>query len=638
MTDAISDLAKTAGILPGYCDMSGQWRETSQETNLALLAAMGYEAENQDQAQDLLHSINSSSRQQTTRNWYVVTAGEIPTIPIQSETKFQIRYEDGTSFEGRGQQSLPEIPIGYHEISVDGQASTILSAPPALPDPPRGWGVITPLAGLRDAKHGGFGDYEDLEIAAEALCGREADFIGINPVHAGFPEDHDEISPYAPSHRRRLNVLHVANANERSSATQTGNLIDFTSLIPDKWAELRSEFNSFEGNAENKSLDDFISDGGEALAQFALHQALSAVHGPYWKDWPTDLHDPHSPQSTRARQELAGETRFHAWLQWKAECQLASISAHLRERGMSQGLYLDIAVGTHPWGAETWMERNQFATGASLGAPPDAFASEGQNWGLAPFNPHALASDGFRALAETLRKQLQFAGLLRIDHILGFERAYWVPSQTDLPGAYVKMPRDAMLAVVRIEAARANATIIGEDLGNVPDGLQEALAGSGVLGCRVMMFENRVADGGGFVQPEDYPPQTLASFSTHDLPTWLGWRRCTDIKVRQELGHIDDQTAEQAIDLRSNEISAIEQLSGTEGESADGIHTLLGQTNSKLVAMQIEDILQVEAQPNLPGTIHEYPNWRQRLPIDASQFAEEPRISHAAKIMKESGR
>ncbi|MEM7462667.1 MAG: 4-alpha-glucanotransferase [Pseudomonadota bacterium] len=638
MTDAISDLAKSAGILPGYCDLSGQWRETSQETNLALLAAMGYEAENQKQARELLRSLNTSSGHSTTRNWHVVTADEVPAIPIQPEAEFQITLEDGTCVEGRGAQSLPELPGGYHEISMEGQTATLLSAPPALSNPPRGWGVITPLSGLRDTRHGGFGDYEDLRISAEALCGREAGFIGINPVHAGFPEDHDEISPYAPSHRRRLNVLHVTSTIERNSPRQTGNLIDFASLIPEKWADLRREFNNFEGDFENKLLDEFIVEGGEALAQFALHQALSAVHGPYWKDWPDALHDLHSSESKQARQALAGETRFHAWLQWQAENQLASISARLLEKGMSQGLYLDIAVGTHPWGAETWMERNQFATNASLGAPPDAFSSEGQNWGLAPFNPHALARDSFRALAETLRKQLQFAGLLRIDHILGFERAYWMPSQAGLPGAYVKMPRDAMLAVVRIEAARTNATIIGEDLGNVPDGLQEALAGSGVLGCRVMMFENRVADGGGFVQPEDYPPQTLASFSTHDLPTWLGWRRCTDIKIRQELGHIDDETAEQVTQLRSKEISAIEQLTGIDGESADGIHALLGKTRSRLAALQIEDILQVEAQPNLPGTIHEYPNWRQRLPIDASEFANDARISTAAKIMKESGR
>jgi 4-alpha-glucanotransferase len=330
--------------------------------------------------------------------------------------------------------------------------------------------------------------------------------------------------------------------------------------------------------------------------------------------------------------------RFHCWLQWQAERQLATASKALRAQGMIHGLYLDIAVGTHPWGAETWMERDKFATGASLGAPPDVFSSEGQDWGLAPFNPHSLARDGFRALAETMRKQLQFAKLLRIDHILGFERAFWVPSTAGLPGAYVQMPREAMLAIVRMEAARANATIIGEDLGNIPDGLQDALARSGILGCRVVMFENRVADGGGFIDPGHYPEQTLASFSTHDLPTWLGWRKCTDIGSRTQLGQLDPDAASRAKQRRSGEIAAFDAATGTSGDTSDRMFAFLGSVASRLVALQIEDILEVVAQPNLPATIHEYPNWRQRLPVGSMEFATEPRIARAAEIMKAAGR
>lgn len=638
MKDAIGELADTAGILPGYRDLSGQWRETPRETKLALLGAMDMVVENVSQARDILDELNNSARNNSLGSWRVVVANEIPNIEIGPSTQFRLEFEDGTKIEGEGPQEIPPLPLGRHQLVIEGRVTTLLSAPRALPIPPRGWGVVTPLAGLQNAKQGGIGDYQNLETASIALCRHGADFIGINPVHAGFPEDHLEISPYAPSHRRRLNALHVAISDDEMSLPRHSELIDFATLIPDKWAGLRKKFDSFELNANKSRFEKFLADEGAALELFALHQALSAVHGPYWKDWPESLHDPHSQQTMQSRQELASETRFHCWLQWKAELQLAGVRDALNNSDMSYGLYLDIAVGTHPWGAETWMENDQFATGASLGAPPDAFSSEGQNWGLAPFNPHALAKDGFRALAETLRKQLQFAGLLRIDHILGFERAFWVPSQPGLVGAYVKMPREAMLAVVRIEAARANATVIGEDLGNIPDGLQEELAKSGIMGCRVMMFENRVSKGGEFVEPDKYPEQTLASFSTHDLPTWLGWRRCTDINVRLKLGNIDKQTAEQAVNARKAEIAAFDRLTGTDAENPDAMHTLLGKTNSKLVALQIEDILQVEAQPNLPGTIHEYPNWRQRLPIGANEFADEPRIAHAAQIMKESGR
>ncbi len=336
--------------------------------------------------------------------------------------------------------------------------------------------------------------------------------------------------------------------------------------------------------------------------------------------------------------------------------QLADAARAGSAASMALGLYLDLAVGTHPSGAETWDGGDLFARGVSLGAPPDAFSAEGQRWGLAPFDPLSLARAGFRPLAETLRKQLQFAHALRIDHILGFDRTFWVPDEPGLPGAYVAMPRDAMLAVVRIEAARAGAVIVGEDLGNIPEGLHEVLDASGVLSCRVVMFEQDVEDGGGFRAAPAYPQAALASFGTHDLPTYAGWRRGSEIALREALGDIDAARADAARTARLREIGALDAaMQGSAAgpspgpvgagaapaapqEGPDPLHAFLASTPSALVALQIEDVLGLVEQPNLPGTTTEHPNWRRRLPVAAGALATDPRVARAARLMSDAGR
>ena len=308
-------------------------------------------------------------------------------------------------------------------------------------------------------------------------------------------------------------------------------------------------------------------------------------------------------------------------------------AARARGAGMGLGLYLDLAVGTHPAGAETWEDRASFARGVSLGAPPDAFSPEGQTWGVAPFSPPALADTGFAALAETLAAQLRFAGMLRIDHILGFDRAFWVPE--GMPGLYLAMPREALLAVARIEAARAGAVIVGEDLGNVPEGLAAALDQSGILGCRVAMFE-RNWETGAFRDAAEWDAEVLAAFSTHDLPTWKGWRAGRDIDWRARLGRSADPAGERR--ARGQEVAALDAVIGGAAGEVEALHAFLGRSPCRLAALQAEDILGLEEQANLPGTIHEHPNWRRRLPVDAGAFAADPRLAAAAAIMKTCGR
>ncbi|MFN4101274.1 MAG: 4-alpha-glucanotransferase, partial [Pararhodobacter sp.] len=291
-----------------------------------------------------------------------------------------------------------------------------------------------------------------------------------------------------------------------------------------------------------------------------------------------------------------------------------------------------IAVGTHPHGAETWADRGVFAQGVSLGAPPDLLGPSGQRWGLAPMRPDVLRATGYAAFAQTLRAQLRFCGLLRIDHILGLERSFWLPD--GLPGLYVTMPRDEMLAVLRIEATRAGATVIGEDLGTIPDGLRGALTASGVLGCRVAMFERDWDGTRDFLPPEAYAPTALASWATHDLPTWAGWRQGRDLDWRAKLGEVADEPG--ARTARATEVAAFDALTG--GPDLLSMHRHLALTASVLVAVQGEDLVGAEEQANLPGTVFEHPNWCRRLPVSLSGLLADSNLAQTGAMMAKAGR
>ena len=476
--------------------------------------------------------------------------------------------------------------------------------------------------GLRPPGRAGFGDYADLARTGTGLARAGAGFLGINPIHAGFATRPDWISPYAPSHRRRLNPLHIALGDGGAEGVASGPMVDYGAEIPAKRAGLRAAYDRFGGDAR---FDAFCAAEGEALTRFAAHQALSDRHGALWVEWPALLQDP----QTALAQVGEDDIRHHKWLQWMAHDQLCAAQAAVRGAGMAHGLYLDLAVGTHPAGAETWAERHWFARGVSLGAPPDPFSPDGQRWALAPFDPHALVQGHFAALAETLRQQLRYAKLLRIDHILGFDRAFWVPDTPGLPGAYVQMPREAMLAVVRIEAARAGATVIGEDLGNIPDGLQGALAEAGILGMRLLQFEGGTAS-------ETYPAPTLAGFGTHDLPTHAGWADGADIRARHALGGIGDATLAQGLRDRAAAARAFGAMAG--GTDGAAMHRALARAGSTLVAVQIEDVLGMSEQVNLPGTVDDYPNWRRKLPVAGAALGDDPRLRAVAGAMQAAGR
>ncbi len=633
MTPELRELCALAGVHQRYTDQTGTLRETGDATARALLTAMGHRVSTDAEAGLALAQELARQASRSIPAYTVVEAGAEATITGRPSARdWHLVAEDGDTIRGRslpeGDIRLPPLPMGIHTLSCGRDTCIVLAAPPSLPPPPRAWGVMLPLYGLRGSGGLGLGTYSDLARAVAGLGAKGADFVGINPIHMGFFPDPGEYSPYAPSHRRRLNPAHLTVPGEAADP-DGGEPVDYGRAYPGRRAALEAEFR---GAGASQGFEDYLAREGAGLQDFALHQALSDRFGALWRDWPEAYRSPASPEVARFARENAGAIRFHAWLQYRTEAELARVAE--AGAGMALGLYLDIAVGTHPFGAETWLEPEVFARGVSLGAPPDAFSEGGQVWGLAPLDPGALIRAGFRPVAEMLRTQFRYSRLLRIDHILGFERAFWVPEEAGVPGAYVTMPKAGLLAVARIEAARAGGTIIGEDLGNIPEGLHRDLEASGLLGCRVVMFE--LNDHGRVRMPEDYPEATLASFGTHDLPTYAGWREGRDIAAREALGSIGGEAAHHARAHRAWEVGQLDAAAG--GGDVAAMERFVARTGSRLVALQIEDILDIKNQPNLPGTVSEYPNWRQRLPISAQALAEDPRVSRAARTMSDAGR
>lgn len=625
MDDPRDRLARRLGVEPGYTDQTGTWHETGPATRDAILSAVGAPTE-REAAERRLAELEAEADARPVEPWVVIEADAPSRLDGLSGHGWSITLEDGTVREGEG-ADLGEIPLGIHEMRAGDHLVWLLAAPRRLRDPKRGWGVTLPLYGI--GAGGAIGTYRDLGEAVASLGQAGADFVGINPIHAGFSADPNAFSPYAPSHRSRLSALHVAP--DRETPPVERDLLDYDAAVPTRLEALRRDWDggddAFRGWREAQ---------GRGLELFALHQALAEKFGPYWRNWPDPYRSHESGESRTFAGENADAVSFHAWLQYRAERQLAEVQEKAEAAGMAYGLYLDLAVGTHPDGAETWADPGLFGLGVSLGAPPDAFSAEGQSWGLAPLRPDTLAERGFRPLAAILRRQLAHARLLRIDHILGFDRAFWQPGE-GVPGAYVKMPLPAMLAVVRIEAARAGAATVGEDLGNIPEGLQQALAESGILGCRVAQFEQHWDEQQPtFKTAGEYDAGALTSFTTHDLPTWRGWQQGRDIEWRHQLGTMDGDQCREATAHRMDEVRAFHNRIG--GSGLSDLNRFLARTPSRLVALQIEDLLGQIEQPNLPGTVHEHPNWRRRIHVPPAELGQLDALREAASIMQDADR
>ncbi|MEM6972388.1 MAG: 4-alpha-glucanotransferase [Pseudomonadota bacterium] len=662
---ALLALAEAEGIARVWHDIEGHRQETSPETALALLRAMGT-IEAAEDAADRLRQRETASGWHSPRAM-VLAPGAPLILPAAAGQEWHLALEGDAAPaqeirpEGTGSDGglrLVGVPLGLHRLSLRGGTLTVIVAPTVAPTletltgGSRAWGVTGAIHALwqGDAETcGPRGRYDDLATAAEALAPLGAAFLGINPVHA-IGAAHAGFSPYSPGHRGFLDTRAIPGAEGLPGSTS--GLIDHAADRIAHDRALRQRFAVELSHPDGPAtLAAYRAAKGPSLEAFALYEALSLHLGADWRRWPAGFEGPHTADAAAFAANAAEEIAFHAWAQMSAEAALAEAQDRARRAGMALGIYADLAVGVRPDGPEVWARPGTFARGVSLGAPPDMFAPEGQSWGLAPFNPAGLAADHYAAFVQTLRATLAQAGMLRIDHVLGLERTFWVP-EDGTPGGYVASDREALMALVRLEATRSRALIIGEDLGVVPEGLRQRLSETRLYGCSVAMFERW---NGRLRAPWHFRADTLASFGTHDTPTLAGWWVGHDIDSRERIGHTDADTANRMRDERTFDRGVIMALlaearllpEGQDPEAPpealdtamiEAIHALMATSSAALVAMQIDDALATLEQANIPGTTDEHPNWRRRHAVGAKLLGEHPSIRRIATAMQAMGR
>ncbi|NNE54139.1 MAG: 4-alpha-glucanotransferase [Sulfitobacter sp.] len=638
----MSRLCTHVGVHAQYRGYEGQTVEVSRDTQGAVLRAMGLDVGSDADAQGLLEQLQAEDAARPLPPEVIVEAGNLSDLRLLHPAEWRLEAEGirDTLASGHGSEtlSLPPLPMGIHRLRLatgTGEHTTWVLARPAraiqledhIPEA-RVWGVLAALYGLTDGDTAPIGSYDLLGKYAAAMAGHGADFLGINPVHAmGQVRPDDVISPYSPSHRAFLNTWHCSEQN--GPAGVGTELIDYPSALRTNARALSQQFAGFcalpEDAPEKQAFQSFTTQADTALQEFALFEALSASLGADWRDWPAPYRD-HDANALAAFEERhAREITRTKWAQWQAEVQLADAQARARIAGMRVGLYLDLAVGPRLGGAETWVKDTSLITGATLGAPPDPLGPLGQSWGLAPQSPLKCRAEGYAGFARLLRAIMRHAGMIRIDHVLGLMRSFWIP-EGGTEGTYVSYPFEALLAVVAIESVRNNAIVVGEDLGLVPEGLREKLAVSGIYGLDVLQYMRTPT--GGFVDTSDTRKLAVCAFATHDTPTVAGFFAAEDARVRHEFGGIDAETLEQT---RADRRRARERLASSDPVAE--IHRQLARANASMVAIQLDDIAERTAQQNLPGTIDSYPNWRLKAPFTVDEIATSDAFARLASDM-----
>ena len=556
------------------------------------------------------------------------------------------RAVDG-EYVGEATFAVPaDLPLGYHTLrarSGDTEASAPLIVTPSwlgLPDQlahRHSWGFAAQLYSVRSRESWGVGDLADLADLGVWSAGLGADYLLVNPLHAAEPTAPMEPSPYLPSSRRFFNALYLrleripeyadldaddrkrvdALATEVHAALDDADVIDRDTAWTAKRAALRIVHALPRTAGRDLDLATFRRREGEALKDFATWSVIAERHGLDYRDWPTALQDVQSPEVAAFAADHQDDVAFVEWLQWVLDEQLQSAQAKATSAGMALGTMHDLAVGVHPGGADAWRLRATYATGIEVGAPPDPFNQQGQVWGQPPWQPPALEALGYAPFRDLIRAVLRHAGGVRVDHIIGLFRLWWVPEgRTPDQGTYVRYDHEAMIGVLALEAARAGAVVVGEDLGVVEPSAREYLKSRGILGTSILWFEGD--DQGAPLPAEQWRELCLASVTTHDLPPSAGFLAGDHVRLRHRLGlltrSLEDEVA--ADDAEREAWLGEVRSRGLLAEGADveetvlALHRYLRLTPSRLRCVALTDAVGDRRTQNQPGTIDEYPNWR----------------------------
>ncbi|MCW2614087.1 MAG: malQ, partial [Frankiales bacterium] len=530
----------------------------------------------------------------------------------------------------RREAALTGLPLGWHRLvatSGEQSAGCVLAVTPERLELPAGldraWGWMVQLYSLRSERSWAMGVYADLRTQLARSAADGAGLVLLNPLHAEVPVVPINPSPYSPSSRRfrAVTYLHVEDVAEYAAAPD-----DLRAAVdalrpradPERiprdpvWTAKRAALELLWPLHRADDLAAWREQQGRPLEEFALFCALAEVHGTPWQAWPVELQRPDTPAVAAATDELADRVAFWSWVQLLVDEQLAGLGADL-----VVGVVHDLAVGVDAGGADAWALQDALALTTTVGAPPDLFNQQGQDWGLPPWRPDRLAELGYLPLRDVVRGTLRHAGGLRIDHVMGLFRLWWVPSGgTAAEGTFVSYDADAMLGVVALEAHRAGAVVVGEDLGTVEDRVRSSLDATGVLGSAVLWFET---EGDENLPPGRWRRSTLATVTTHDLPTAAGFLAEEHVRVRHELGQLGVPLEQEADRARREREALLRMLTGTGllqrcgGDPVLAMHAVLAEAPSRLVLAAYGDAVGDLRQPNLPGTVEQYPNWR--LPV-----------------------
>jgi (1->4)-alpha-D-glucan 1-alpha-D-glucosylmutase len=735
---AIDRLCDLVGIAVEYQDVRGDTRRASDDTKRALLAALGI-------ACDSPAALRAAAENLVDRNWrrvlppvQVVRRAELPlrvpvTLPVTCRGRrlgWRLQLEGGELKEGavavndlirlaahrvdgvqclRLALPLPDVDLGYHHLELlepnslglpgsrdegdPGRAMALIVAPDRCYQPPtldgrgRVWGPQAQLYSLNSKRNWGIGDLTDLRHLVEwaAACG--AGSVGVNPLHALFPDVPENASPYSPSSRCGWNPLYLdveaipefadsptaravvqhTEFQRRLQALRDAEQVDYPAVAAIKQRLLELLFVHFRqeqlapSGERARAFDAYCAESGAALRDLArfealqahFHRADAAVRG--WPDWPAEYRDPAGPAVAEYCRGHADEIQFRQYLQWETERQLANVGRRCWEQGLAVGLYLDLAVGVARTGAEVWAQPELYAGAASLGAPPDAYNHAGQDWDLAPLLPQRLRDVAYAPWIATLRFAMRHAGALRIDHVMGLARQFWIPRGCPADqGAYVAFPLRDLLGIVALESQRNRCLVVGEDLGTVPPEVRQAMDEVGGLSCRPLYFERDEHD--GFRAPGGYPTQAVASVGSHDLPTLRGFWQGRDLDLRARLGLFTaPEERERLVPGRAADrarlLVALEResllpagagvdpvaLPDMTPDLSRSVHAYLARTPTRLMAVAVEDMFNETQQVNLPGVSADlHPNWRHRLTCPLEDWGEDARVTALVEVLRQA--
>ena len=667
---SLSALAERFGVATSYYDWSGRLVTVSDSTVLAVLAALGVRADTPEQCAAALADGDRRYWSQALPPTIVTRSGAESSfwahVDHGAPAQVWIRLEDGTvrsdlrqtenftppfDIDGRqvGEASFvlpPDLPLGYHRLHLRSNASefdTALIVTPAWLGMParmgarRAWGLATQLYSVWSEQSWGIGDLADLaDLAVWAGSRHGAGYVLVNPLHAAAPTAPMEPSPYLPTSRRFVNPLYLrveavpefaflpkrsrvhTLRNTVASQARTSDIIDRDRAWAAKRDALAMVFEVPRTAGRELAFAAYKQREGAALDDFAIWCSLAEEYGGDWRRWPTALQHPRDPAVADFAASHPHAVDFHRWMQWQLDEQLANAQGQALRTGMALGIMHDLAVGVHPTGADSWALQDVLALGVTAGAPPDEFNQLGQDWSQPPWRPDRLEELGYQPFRALIQAVLRHAGGVRIDHIIGLFRLWWIPEgAAPTEGTYVRYNHDAMIGIVALEAHRAAAVVVGEDLGTVEPWVRDYLRERGLLGTSILWFEID-AQSRGPLAAERWRELCLSSVTTHDLPPTPGYLEAEHVRLRDTLGLLTRPASDELDDHRAvqqawvAELRRVGLLGEDEGEQAVTIalHRYLGRTPSRLLALALTDAVGERRTQNQPGTTDEYPNWR----------------------------